>query len=172
MSLGMDIEMLINDIIPPCDYQHRNGFNNIPIIDKLTDNERRQIEQALIDRILHNTTEEIDTLIVETLAYLKSIKSIPILKNLLESTTNEVVRLKIATSIYEINQSQDMIDIAIASFKKLDDKSDSYYVHKLTSAFFYLKKIDSPLVNNVIKEYINHKEYLVAYNAKRALDMQ
>ncbi|HZL11133.1 MAG TPA: HEAT repeat domain-containing protein [Prolixibacteraceae bacterium] len=168
----MDIEKLIGEIIPPSDYQHRNGFDNILIIDRLTDNEKKQVENVLIDRLLHKTVEEVDTLIVETLAYLKSEKALPVLKNLLEHCSSEVVKLRIATSIFEINQDNDMVKIAITSFKKLDNNKDSYYVHKLTSAFFYLIKFNKPEVNGLIKEYITHKEYLLSYNAKRALGMQ
>ncbi len=36
----MDIKKLFDKIIPPSDYEHRNGFNNIPIIDKLNDSEK------------------------------------------------------------------------------------------------------------------------------------
>lgn len=167
----MDIEKLIGEIIPPSDYQHRNGFNNIPIIDKLTDNEKNQVENVLIDRLLHKTNEEADTLIIETLAYLKSVKALPVLRNLLEHCSIEVVKLRIATSIFEINQDDDMVNIAITSFKKLDNSKDSYYVHKLTSAFFYLIKFNKPEVNELIKKYIDHKEYLLSYNARRALGM-
>jgi len=165
----MNIEKLIIEIIPPSDYQHRNGFNNIHIIDNLTDKEKKQVIGLLIEKLLYKKNEEIDILIVETLAYLKSKESLPVLKNLLENCSNELDKLKIATSIFEINHDNDMVDMAITSLKKIDDKNDSYYVHKLTSSFYYLIKFNKPEVNRIIHEYINHKEYLVSYNAKRAL---
>ena len=40
----MDIHKMINEIIPPADYQHRNGFNNTHLIDNLNDNEKRRVE--------------------------------------------------------------------------------------------------------------------------------
>lgn len=107
----MDMEKLIGEIIAPSDYQYRNGFNNIPLVDKLTDNEKRQLEDALIYTLLFETDKEIDTLIVETLVYMKSKKSLPILENLLKSCKDEMVKLIIATSIFEINPENDMIDI-------------------------------------------------------------
>jgi hypothetical protein len=168
----MDIEKLIDKIIPPCDYQNRNGFNNIPLLKNLSNNEKKQVESALIDRVSNNRDEEIDILIVETLAYLKSFKSLPLLMRLLERCSNDLIKLKIAASIFELNQDRDMVNIAINSFKKLDNNKDAYYVYKITSAFFYLIKFKTPEVNNIIKEYINHKEYLVAYNAKRALGIR
>lgn len=156
---------------PPADYQHRNGFNNVPIIDKLNNDEKKKVEDRLISKLLE-PTEGVDTLIVETLAYLKSEKALPLLRNLLKNSSNELIKLKIAVSIFEINPSEDLIDLAISAFKKLDNQKDSNYVYKLTTAFFYLIRFNSSEVNNKIKQYIDHKEYLLAFNAKRALGMQ
>jgi hypothetical protein len=78
-------------------------------------------------------------------------------------------KLIIASSMFEINQDNDMVDIAIRAFRQLDNKKDAYYVYKLTSAFYNLAKFNNPAVVEVIKEYVDHKEYLVSYNAKRAL---
>ncbi len=166
----MNIEKLVKEIIPPSNYKHRNGFNNIPLIDKLNDDEKRQIEEVLIHKLLFESDQEIDTLIVETLTYLKSNKSLPIFKQLLERCSDDMTKLIIAASIFEINQDNDMIDIAIGSFRKLDNEKKSYYVYTLPSAFNYLIKFKNKKVNNIIKEYTNHKEYLIAYNAKQVLN--
>jgi len=48
----MDIEKIVAEIIPPSDYQHRNGFNNVPLIDKLSDDEKRGVQDALIYKLL------------------------------------------------------------------------------------------------------------------------
>jgi len=166
----MNIEKLVKEIIPPGDYQHRNGFNNIPLIDKLNDDEKGQLEAALIHKLQFESAEQPDTLVVETLAVLKSEKSVQILKQLLEKCTSSMTKLVIAASIYEINGENGMVDIAINNLKKIDDKSDAYYVYKLTSAFYYLIKFNDPRVISIIEEYANHNEYLVAYNAKRVLN--
>ena len=125
----MDIEKIIGEIIPPMDYSHRNGFNNIPIIDKLTNNEKKQVENILVNMLSNQAYKEkaykeIDTLIVETLSYLKSLKALPVLKYLLENCFYEIVKLCIATSIFEINHDNDMVDIAVTSFKKIDNNQD------------------------------------------------
>ncbi|MCO5948123.1 hypothetical protein [Mucilaginibacter flavidus] len=60
-----------------------------------------------------------------------------------------------------------MINLAISSFKKMDNPADSYYKYKLISGFYYLSKFSAPATNDVIKSYISHKDYLVSYNAKR-----
>ena len=90
----MNIDKLINEVIPPKDYQHRNGFNNIPIIDELTANEKQLLEEALIRKLQSEAAKEIDTLIVETLAYLKSVASLPILKKLFFARTIKVMLMK------------------------------------------------------------------------------
>ena len=65
-----------------------------------------------------------------------------------------------------------MVDIATNAFRKLDDNKDAYYTYKLISAFFYLVKFRNQEVNEMIRKYINHKEYLVSYNAKRAVGVK
>jgi len=62
----MDIEKIVAEIIPPSDYQHRNGFNNVPLIDKLSDDEKRGVQDALIYKLLFESEKEIDTLVIET----------------------------------------------------------------------------------------------------------
>ncbi|HEY0426707.1 MAG TPA: hypothetical protein VGC76_02770 [Pyrinomonadaceae bacterium] len=165
----MNIEKLLREIIPPADYQHRNGFNNIPLIDKLTGDEKIQLEDALIHKLTFDLDIEPDSLIIETLAYLKSQKSLPVLRQLLEKNLYEITELIIATSIYEINRDNDMIDIAINVVKKIEQKKGSYYIFKLTKAFDYLIKFNNAEINSIIEEYTNHKEYLIAYNAKDVL---
>lgn len=39
----MKIEKLVSEAIPPSDYAHRNRFNNIPIIEKLTANMKKHL---------------------------------------------------------------------------------------------------------------------------------
>lgn len=165
----MNIDKLINEVIPPSDYRHRNGFNNIPIINELTEDEKQLLEKALIQKLQSEAEKEIDTLIVETLAYLKSIASLPIFKKLLEMCNDSVIRLRIATSIFEINQDVEMVEIAVSLVKEMDNKKDAYYVYKLTSAFYYLAKFKNEKTKQLIKEYTSHPEYLISYNAKQAL---
>jgi hypothetical protein len=165
----MNIDKLVNEVIPPSDYQHRNGFNNIPIIDELTENEKQLLEKALIQKL--QTDNEIDTLIVETLAYLRSAASLPMLKNLLQVSNEGVIRLRIATAIFEISQDAEMVDIAVSLVKEMDDKKDAYYVYKLSSAFYYIAKFKNEKTEQLIKEYASHPEYLISYNAQQVLEI-
>ena len=163
----IDVDSLIKKIIPyPADYSHRDGLNIELIIDNLESDEKESVEVALIN-LLDKHPE--DTLIVETLAYLKSVKSIPILYDLLKKCSKGVRKLKIATSIFQINQDTDLMDIAISETKQMDDKKDPYYIYKLTSAFYSLAKFQNENANNFIESYVTHDEHLISYNAKRAL---
>lgn len=159
----MHINEMITEIIPPSDYQHRNGFSNTHLIDKLNEMEKIEVENALISLLLSNPE---DMLIVETLSYMKSEKSVPILKNILQKTQYEMSKIIISSSIFEINWDKEMIDIAINSFKKLPN------IYYLIDSFYYLIKFKNPEINKIIEEYTTHKEDLVSYNAKQVLGKQ
>jgi len=165
----MDIDKLIDRVIPPRDYQHRNGFNNVPIIENLAESERVLLENALLQKLQSEAQKEIDTLIVETLAFLKSVKSVSTLKSLLAQSKDAVIRLRIATAIFEINSDVEMVDIALSAVKQMDNERDAYYVYKLTAAFYYLAKFKNEKTEQLLKAYTGHREYLISYNAQKAL---
>jgi hypothetical protein len=166
----MNIEKLINEVIPPADYQHRNGFNNIPLVEGLTLYEKQLLEKGLIKKLELESMKEIDILIVETLAYLKSKESLPVLYQLIESSRFDIVKLQIATSIFEINQDPKMIDIAISAFKEIDNIKDAYHVYAVSGTFYHLSKFKNERIKQIIKEYTSHSEYLISYNAKQYLE--
>lgn len=108
----MNISKLLNDIIPPNDHQHRNGFTNKHIIDALIPKDKVQIEAELISMLQKKT----DMLIVETLSYMKSDKSLSLFYELLENPGDEMARIIIAVSIFEINQDEKLFELAKSSF--------------------------------------------------------
>jgi len=165
----MDIDKLVNEVIPPCDYQHRNGFNNKPIIDKLSENEKLLLENVLIQKLKSEIEKDIDTLIVETLAYLKSRQALPTLYHLLEISDIDEVKLEIAAHIFEVNQDEKMVEIAIDCFNKIAKRTDAYHVYAVSGAFNYLTKFKNEKIKKLIKEYSSHPDYLISYNAKKAL---
>jgi hypothetical protein len=166
----MDIDKLVNEIIPPADYQHRNGFNNIPRIDKLTSDQKQLLEQALIKKLELQKPEEVDRLIIETLGYLKSKAALSVLKTLLEVSNDNMIKLSIATAIFEIDHDGAMINIAIELTKQMDTKKEPYYKYDLISAFYYLATFKNGKTNEVLKEYSTHPDYLISYNARQALN--
>lgn len=154
------IDKLIADIIPPDDYQHRNDFSNTHIIDNLNNQERILIEDALLKKLLNKP----DMLIVETLAYMKSLESLPILINLLNQCSDDMGRIVIATSVFEINHNYEMISVSVDAFKRLNNP------YQKISAFYYLRKFKNEATDATIREHTLHQDYLLSYNAKQALN--
>ena len=102
-------------------------------------------------------------LVVETLAYMRSDKSLPALYELLEILKEEMAKIITATSIFEINQDQKMIEIVKASFKTIKDK------FQLITAFRYLVRLHDSEISKLIQEYTTNSDYLISYNAKQVL---
>jgi hypothetical protein len=160
-----DIEKLIKEIIPyPADHSHREGFTNEQIIDTLSKEDKYLVEIALIDLLNKNPW---DTFIVETLAYMKSVKSLQTLRRLLKKCKHGFDKLAIATSIFEICQDEDMISIAIIEFTRFEKKIRLFRNDNIMAAFYYLSRYDNNQTNDLIGKYLDHKNYLVSYNAKR-----
>jgi hypothetical protein len=162
MSEFNNINRQIAEIIPPNNYKHREGFSNKHLIDALNNQERAMIEEVLISMLL----TKVDILIVETLGYMKSLKSVPILIDLLRQTSNAMNRLIISSTVFEINQDMTMIEISIEGFKTLNDEYFS-----IIHGFYYLSKFKNEKTEAIIKRYIQHSDYLISYNAKQALRM-
>jgi HEAT repeat protein len=158
----MEIEKKIAEIIPPNNYTNRHDFSNDHLIDKLSDKEKTEIESALISKLY---SDPVDILVVETLAYMKSDNAIPALLNSLENCKIEIQKVIIAISIYKIKPNHEMIEVAIDAVKEISDDRD------LIVVFSYLMEFKSERINNLIQNYINHPDFLVSYNAKRALGM-
>ena len=163
----MNVDKLLADIIPPNTFQHRNEFSNTQIIDALNPEEKGLLEGALIDRL----SKEPDLLIVETLAYLKSQKSLPVLYSLLDNISGESARIIASVSIHEINKDLRMLDVAISAFRELEKIKDTNFTYRLLPVFYYLRKFKNQITDEIIREYTSHPDYLLSYNAKRALSM-
>jgi hypothetical protein len=101
----------IKEIIPPTNRDHREGFSNEHLVDKLTNEEKLVLEDTLIQMLL--IQKEVDTLITGTLAYLKSKKAIPEMIQAATRCDNEICKLSVYTSIYEINRDKSLIELAI-----------------------------------------------------------
>lgn len=156
------IESLLNKIIPPSDYTHRNGFSNNYIIDNLSIDEKVQVEDALI-KILPTSN---DCLIGETLSYMKSVRSLPLLQQKLNDSKNPISKIIWASYIYKLRPEEiEMRDIAFSEFAKVDGKYD------LISLFHTLIIFNDKRINERIESYTNDKDYLVAYNARASLGL-
>jgi len=155
----MDINKIVSEIIPPDDYQHRNGFSNEHLIDNLCQEEKIKVEAELIN-ILQNKS---DMLVVETLGYIKSEKSLPFLYELLENLNDEMAKIITSASIFEISHDQKMIETARTTFKSIENK------FQLILAFHYLMKFQNSEISKLVQEYTTNSDHLISYNAKQAL---
>lgn len=151
--------MNLEKIIPSNNYESRNGFSNEHLINTLTDEERVIIEDKLIE-MLHTKN---DMLVIETLAYMKSTKALPRLYSMFQDFESDSERIIISSAIFEIANDNSMVTVVIDCFKQLTN------VYELIPMFQYLKKFNSPEIRRLIKSYVDHKDYLVSYNAKQAL---
>ncbi|KAF2327388.1 hypothetical protein [Flavobacterium daemonense] len=155
-----EIKQLLKEIIPPADYQHRNGFSNEHIILSLSEVEKVEVERNLIERLKKND----DILIGETLAIMKSENSLQALKKKLESTKRASTRIIWASYINEIKGGdEEMKNIALNEFGNVTEK------YTLLSTFHYLSRLNDPRIKEKIRSYINHKDYLIAYNARTSI---
>jgi hypothetical protein len=161
MDTSKHIERLINEIIPSDDYQHRNGLSNEHIIDKLSEEDKFQVEAKLIDIL----KKKPDMLIVETLGYMQSEKALFVLYELIEKLNDEIAKIITAVSIFEISKDRKMIKIAETSFKNIKDK------YQLITAFHYLVRFQEVRILSLILEYTTNSDYLISYNAKQVLGM-
>jgi hypothetical protein len=153
----------ITEFIPPADYAHRNGFSNHSLIDKLDGLEKKQLEKELITLLIDEP--HTDDLVVETLTYLKSTESVPLFYIALDKEMHPVAKIIIATCIYELNSDNGMIPIVLEAVLKTEK-------YGLILAFYYLAKFKNPGVDEFINRYINHPDFLLSYNAKRALALR
>lgn len=155
-----EIKQLLIEIIPPDDYQHRNGFSNEHIIISLSEVEKVEVEQNLIEMLKKNG----DTLIGETLAIMKSKNSLPTLKKTLELNKNPSTRIIWASYINEIKgDDEEMKNIALNEFENVKEK------YTLISTFHNISRLNDHRIKEKIQTYINHKDYLIAYNARTSI---
>ena len=154
-----NIKSLIRELIPPNNHTHREGFTNYHIIDSLSEVEKSKVVNELI-KMLESSE---DWLIGKTLSYMKSKDSIPILRERLENAKESSSTILWANTIFKINNSTEMADIALEEFQKIDNK------YELISIFHILTEFQDSRINKIIENYRNHDDYLVAYNAQTAL---
>ena len=158
-----NIDKLLTEIIPPEDYQHRNGFGNEQIILSLSGTEKKEVEKRLIEML----EKKNDTLIGESLVIMKSLSSLQALKRRLELTKNSSTKIMWASFINEIKDGdEEMKIIALNEFENVTEK----YSKILT--FHYLSRFRDARINEKVKSYINDKDYLIAYNARTSIGIE
>lgn len=160
------IKKLINKIIPTVtrpDGKDREWFSNDEILSKLNKEELKIVEKHLISML--KTSD--DNLIPQTLIKLKSINSIPTIVEKLELMNDPFNRITWASYINELkNGDLEMEKIAFQEFQKLE------FIYEIQGVIFYdLIKFNSSRINSRIKEFIDHKYFLVAHHSREVLNL-
>lgn len=166
----MNIDALLLKVIPPSDFAHRDGFSNTAIIDKLNKSEKKVLEDALIQKLINETDKNADTLIIDTLSYMHSEKAIPVLNHFLKALTNDYEIIVIGVALFKLTQNHTLISKILYHFKNIDNPTDPYAPYKIIMSLPYLSQIKTEEIKQIIAGYLDHTDYTVSYNAKRAID--
>lgn len=161
-----NIEELIKQIIPEVkrpDQRDREWFSNDEILSKLNKEDLEFVEKRLLEKLQISD----DLLISQTLVKMKSVKAIPVMLEKLASAKDSFDKIQWASFINELNQGdEEMEKKAFKALEKIE------FIYEVQGIIFYdLIKFNSPRINGLIKEYIDHKYFLVAYHAKKALGL-
>ena len=98
---------------------------------------------------------------------MKSKNSLEQLRERLELTKKSASKIIWASFINEIeNGNEEMKSIALNEFENVTEK------YTLISTFHYLSRFQDSRIKEKVLSFINHKDYLIAYNARASLGME
>jgi hypothetical protein len=130
------------------------------LLDELTEKDKKRIENDLI-----NAMDLSDYFPIEALGYLKSIKSIPKLYDLLYQANGPII-VHIASAIYNICADATMASVALKEVNNIQKESD---ISNLLIAINVISSISDVNIKKKLVELSDSKNYFVACNATRAL---
>ncbi len=129
------------------------------LLDNLTRTELDIAEKEMIDHIGSG-----DPWPIEGLGYIKSTLALPTLYKLLDKNS-KTAKLRIAHAIYRICGDTAMADLVLKEVPSIKGQSE------LIDVLYMLPEFRDERVNLLLQGYRDHKDYLVAYNATRALGL-
>lgn len=154
-----NLELFRRDFLNANTWAQRKDGVPFYLIDKLTPEERRIAEAELIKAVHAG-----DLWPIIGLGYMKSSDSLPKLYKLLTNSSKNM-KVTIAHSIFQICQDSKMIDIALEETPEIANPTN------LIDILYLLPDFNDERVNAMLNNFRDHKEYLVAYNAARALGL-
>ncbi|MFZ1675861.1 MAG: hypothetical protein WAT91_01230 [Saprospiraceae bacterium] len=129
------------------------------LLDKLSTEELKTAEIEMIKSLRPG-----DTWPIIGLGHIKSKDALPKLYKLLVKSEKNI-KVTVAHSIFQICQDEKMIDIVVEETIKTTHWSE------LIDILYLLPGFKDERVIKMLNDFRNHKEYLVAYNATRALGL-
>lgn len=154
-----NLEIFRNEFLNANTWAQRKDGVPLFILDKLSSEELKTAETELIKAV--NTG---DTWIITGLGHIKSKDSLPVLYRLLPKTKKNI-KVTIACSIYKICQDRNMIDIVLEETPRIISQIE------LIDLLYLLPELKDKRVTEMLNNFRNHREYLIAYNATRALGL-
>lgn len=138
--------------------QRKDGIP-LYLLDKLSNEERKVAESELIAALSTG-----DTWPIMGLGHIKSTAALPTLYSLLSKTFKQI-KVTLAHAIFQICADPLMIDIS------LDEMAQLSQWHELIDLLYLLPDFRNKRTDQLLQDFRNHPEYLVAYNATRALGL-
>ena len=154
-----NLEIFRRDFLNANTWAQRKDGVPLYLIDKLTPEERRIAEAELIKAVHPG-----DPWPIIGLGFMKSSNSLPKLYKLLTNSSKNM-KVTIAHSIFQICKDSKMIDIALEETPEITNPTN------LIDILYLLPDFNDERVNAMLNNFRDHQEYLVAYNAARALGL-
>jgi len=158
-TLTDNLEIFRRDFLNANTWAQRKDGVPLYLIDKLTPEECKVAGAELI-KVIHPG----DPWPIIGLGYMKSSDSLPKLYKLLTNSSKNM-KVTIAHSIFQICQDSKMIDIALEETPEITNPTN------LIDILYLLPDFNDERVNAMLNNFRDHQEYLVAYNAARALGL-
>lgn len=158
--MNTDLARIIETLIPNKKVRQGDLIVNTQKIDSLAEDLRLDVELELLNKV----KEEEDLLILETLVYMNSEGVISILEDMINESSSIDSIIYISLLFRLGHGSVKLENTAYNNFLKVKDK------YSLISLFYYLTDINSPKINDKIKEYTKSRDVLLSHNSKKALE--
>jgi hypothetical protein len=138
--------------------QRKDGVP-LDLLDNLSAEDKRIAEKELI-----NVASLNDTWPIIGLGHIKSIDSLPILYKLL-SKSKKQIKITLAHSIFQICGDIEMINHVLTEIPNVTDKFE------IIDILYMLPDFRDIRIDKILRDFCDHKEYLIAYNATRVLGL-
>lgn len=138
--------------------QRKDGVP-LDLLDKLSPDELAIAEEELIQKL-----DLRDDWPIQGLGHIRSKKSLPKLYQLLDQS-DKGMKVSLAHSIFQISGDQDMINIVLTEMPRLNHWTE------IIDKLYLLPTFKDEKLDEMLNQYREHGNYLVAYNATRAMGL-
>ena len=157
--MSSNIEIFLKDFLGASTWGQRKDGVPLDLLDNLTPDELKTAELELI-----KSANLGDTWPIIGLGHIKSTQALPALYSLLDES-KQSFKVTIAYSIFQICKDEKMIGIVLQELPKITNQ------YELIAVLYMLPAFTDDRISVLLNNYRDHKEYLVAYNATRALGL-